>query len=71
MNDPLGIRKLEAEWKFSWRGAKPLAIDPGTVAKGDFVIIRAPADAEDASCFKISGIEVPLFLCKVSSSLEV
>lgn len=65
----MGIRRLEAEWKFSWKGGRPVAIDPGAVAQGDFVIIRAKSDVQDASCFKITGIDVPLWLCKVSRFL--
>ena len=66
--DPYGISRQQAEW--TWKSGKPVLMDPGAVVKDDFVIMRAASDVQDASCFKITGIEVPLLLCKVSNKFS-
>lgn len=65
VDDPFDLRKLAADWKITRKGGKAVTVNPGAVAVGDFVVIRAARGSEDHSCFKISGVDVPLYLCKV------
>ena len=68
VDDPFGLNRLASNYMPARIGAKRFTVDPESVAVNDFVIVRAKADEEDGSCFRIANYDVPVWLCKARSA---